>query len=50
MIANSLIEILDGIVLLYHIAAHKQLGKVGRTSWKYFFESHVDKYIQSNRF
>ena len=25
---NSLMEILDGIMLLYHVAAHKQLGKV----------------------
>ena len=25
---NSLMEILDGVMLLYHIAAHKQLGKV----------------------
>ena len=28
--AASLIEIVDGIVYLYHIAAHKQLGKVGK--------------------
>ena len=26
--AHSLVEILDGIVLLYTIAAHSQLGKV----------------------
>ncbi|XP_021342759.1 E3 ubiquitin-protein ligase RNF123-like isoform X1 [Mizuhopecten yessoensis] len=26
---NSLMELLDGIVLLYHIAAHKQLTKMG---------------------
>lgn len=25
---NSLLELLDSVVLLYHIAAHKQLGKV----------------------
>ena len=26
--AGSLVEILDGVVLLYNLAAHKQLGKV----------------------
>lgn len=27
---NSLMELLDGLVMMYHIAAHKQLGKVVR--------------------
>lgn len=26
--AHSLVELLDGIIMLYNIAAHKQLGKV----------------------
>lgn len=25
---NSLMELLDGLVMMYHISAHKQLGKV----------------------
>ena len=36
--AGSLVEILDGIILLYNLAAHKQLGKVRAhccvTSWE----------------
>lgn len=28
MIRDSLLHLLDGIILLYHIGAHKQLGKV----------------------
>ena len=28
LIRDSLLHLLDGIILLYHIGAHKQLGKV----------------------
>jgi len=33
---NTLMDLLDGVMLLYHIAAHKQLGKVGYTFTKLF--------------
>lgn len=27
---NTLMELLDGVMLLYHFVAHKQLGKVSK--------------------
>ena len=30
--ASSLIELLDGLILFYHVAAHKQLAKVTAVS------------------
>lgn len=38
---NSLMEILDGVMLLYHVAAHKQLGKMD--SWR----DNMQEFIQS---
>ena len=32
--AHSLVEVLDGIVMLYPVAAHKQLGKVCAAVWQ----------------
>lgn len=41
---NSLMEILDGIMLLYHVAAHKQLGKMDtwRDNMQEFIQSYKD--------
>ncbi|XP_060567835.1 E3 ubiquitin-protein ligase RNF123-like [Ruditapes philippinarum] len=38
---NTLMELLDGVMMLYHIAAHKQLGKMN------VLKEHIQEYIQS---
>ncbi|XP_053378439.1 E3 ubiquitin-protein ligase RNF123-like [Mercenaria mercenaria] len=38
---NTLMELLDGVMLLYHIAAHRQLGKMN------VLKEHIQEYIQS---
>ncbi|VDH90317.1 Kip1 ubiquitination-promoting complex protein 1 [Mytilus galloprovincialis] len=48
---NSLMELLDGLVMMYHIAAHKQLGKRCnlRDNMKEFVESLQDTQEKINR-
>lgn len=48
---NSLMELLDGLVMMYHIAAHKQLGKMCnlRDNMKEFVDSLQDAEQKLNR-
>lgn len=38
---NTLMELLDGVMLMYHISAHKQLGKMN------VMKEHIQEFIQS---
>ena len=48
---NSLMELLDGLVMMYHISAHKQLGKMCnlRDNMKEFVDSLQDTQQKINR-